>query len=193
MLSAFFRGKIVTIPNLLTVLRLLLIPVFMWSYLAKEDVVLTAVLLALSGVTDLADGFIARRFNMVSDLGKALDPLADKLTQVAVIVCLIWRFPRLIVLLAVVCLKELAALITTLAAIRKTDRVYSAAWHGKAATVAIYLTILVHLIWPGITSALSAVLIGLCALLVLLSGVLYILRNIRLIRQDSVDLPKEAS
>lgn len=76
-----YQNKILTIPNVLSFFRLCLIPVIIWMYCSKRDYVRTAVILLLSGATDILDGFIARRFNMVSDLGKVLDPVADKLTQ----------------------------------------------------------------------------------------------------------------
>lgn len=87
------KGKqILTIPNLLSVFRILLIPLIVWLYCGKQDYLLAAWVLLLSGVTDIADGFIARHFHMVSDLGKVLDPIADKLTQTVALVCLLTRF-----------------------------------------------------------------------------------------------------
>lgn len=77
-----FEKKIFTIPNLLSAFRLLLIPVFVWAYCIKKAYLLTAGVLLLSGLTDMADGFIARRFHMISDLGKMLDPIADKLSLI---------------------------------------------------------------------------------------------------------------
>ena len=83
------RGKeILTVPNLLSMLRLCMIPLFVWLYCAKEAFGATALVLVLSGITDIVDGFIARRFHMVSDFGKILDPIADKLTQAAMLLCL---------------------------------------------------------------------------------------------------------
>ena len=87
------ENRIITIPNLLSAFRLVLIPVFLWTYCIREEYLVTAGLLLLSGLTDLADGFIARRFHMVSNLGKMLDPVADKLTQAAMLICLVTRFP----------------------------------------------------------------------------------------------------
>ena len=87
-MKKLFEGKILTIPNLLSCLRLALIPCFVWAYLVRRDPRLTVALLLLSGLTDIADGFIARHYDMVSNLGKVLDPLADKLTQAAMLVCL---------------------------------------------------------------------------------------------------------
>ena len=85
-----FKGCF-TIPNLLTVIRIILIPVFAMLYLKGELVTAVAVL-AVSGLTDLFDGKIARRFNQVSPLGKILDPVADKLTQITVAIILLIKF-----------------------------------------------------------------------------------------------------
>ena len=76
-------NRIITVPNLLSFFRFCLIPVIIWSYCVKENPLLAGEILLLSGLTDLADGYIARRFHMISNLGKILDPVADKLTQAA--------------------------------------------------------------------------------------------------------------
>ena len=73
-------------------MRLCMIPLIIWLYCTQKNYALTAVVLVLSGLTDMVDGYIARRFNMVTDLGKALDPVADKLTQASVMFCLLSRF-----------------------------------------------------------------------------------------------------
>lgn len=85
-----FKGCM-TVPNLLTVIRIALIPFFAVLYL-KGETVPALILLAVSGLTDLFDGKIARRFNQVSALGKILDPVADKLTQITVAVILLIKF-----------------------------------------------------------------------------------------------------
>ena len=81
-------NKVFTIPNILSFFRLILIPVLIWSYVVKKNYAATGWILLLSGLTDIADGFIARRFHMISKLGKILDPVADKLTQATMLFCL---------------------------------------------------------------------------------------------------------
>ena len=93
------RNKnIFTIPNILSMFRLLLLPVIVYMYMNQKDYVLTGILLLISGLTDLLDGYIARTFNMMSDLGKILDPVADKATQAVVLLCLMTRFSWLTIL-----------------------------------------------------------------------------------------------
>lgn len=168
-----YRHKIITLPNLLSLFRLLLIPVILWLYVKRQAYGWTTAVLALSGITDIADGIIARRFGMVSDLGKALDPVADKLTQMAVLLCLVTRFPRMLLPLILLVVKETTFGIVGLWMIRKTGQVNSARWHGKAVTVCLYATMLLHLLWGSIPGTLSGVLIGICSALLIFSAVLY--------------------
>lgn len=168
-----FRQDVLTIPNILSFFRLALIPVIVWLYIGEENYLWTILLVVLSGVTDVIDGFIARTFHMVSDLGKALDPVADKLTQFALLICLVTRFPLMSLPLLVLVGKELAAAIMGLMTIKRTGVVTSAVWHGKLTTVLLYGTILVHLIWYHIPPAVSSILIGICTGVMLMSCALY--------------------
>ena len=129
--------KIITIPNILSVVRIFIIPFIAIEYF-KGHYLLTAALLLLSGLTDVVDGFIARRFNMISDVGKVLDPIADKLTQVAVVVCLTVKHPELLPLVIVLTVKELLMLIGALAMINRTSVTPYARWWGKMATAVLY-------------------------------------------------------
>lgn len=176
-----YKKKIITIPNLLSFFRLLLIPVIIWLYAVKKDPLWTTIMLALSGITDVVDGIIARRFNMISDLGKALDPVADKLTQIAMLFCLVTRFHWMLLPLILLVVKEIFAAVTGLLVIRKTRSVRGALWHGKIATASLYSMILIHLVWFDIPSVVSGVMIGICTAMVLLSAVLYGIRNLMLI------------
>ena len=135
-------------------------------------------LLALSGVTDIVDGIIARKFHMVSDFGKAFDPIADKLTQIAMLFCLVTRFPHMWLPLILLIVKEIFAGITGLMMVKR-GMVIGADWHGKVTTVLLYGTMLVHLAWFNISATVSNVLIGLCTGMILLSGILYGVRNLR--------------
>ena len=177
-----YYNKIITIPNILSFVRLLMIPLIIWLYIAREEYVLTAVVILLSGATDVIDGFIARKFNMVSALGKALDPVADKLTQFAMMICLVSRFPLMILPLGLLVVKELFNGITGLMIIHQSGKVYSALWHGKAATVLLYIMLLTHILWINIPQALSEVLILGTIAMMIVSFILYGARNINLLR-----------
>lgn len=175
--------RIVTIPNLLSLFRILLIPVIVWLYCGRGDCLLAAWTLALSGATDIADGLIARRFHMVSDLGKALDPIADKLTQTAMLACLLTRFDTIWLLLGMLVAKEAAMAVMGLLVIRRTKAVYCAAWHGKLAACVIYVVIFTHIVWYDIPAAVSGWMVLAGAAAMLLSLCLYGVQNFRRIRE----------
>ena len=176
-----YKHKIITIPNILSLFRLLLIPVILWLYIVRKDPVWTTAVLALSGITDVVDGLIARKCHMVSDFGKAFDPVADKLTQIAMLLCLVTRFRWMLLPLSLLVVKEICAGVLGLLVIRKTGKVYGAVWHGKATTVSLYSMMIVHLIWFNIPAVLSGILIGICTALVVLSAVLYSVQNINIL------------
>ena len=132
-----------TIPNALSILRLLLIPVFAVLYLTSGDhperLYWSVGALLLSGLSDALDGYIARRFNQISESGKLLDPLADKLTQVTVLVCVTVRCPALIPLLIICAVKELLQLIGGAILLRGGDGgIEGSHWYGKLATFVFY-------------------------------------------------------
>lgn len=173
------KNKILTIPNLLSLLRLCLIPLLMWLYLEKQAYLWTAAVVALSGATDIVDGIIARKFNMISDLGKALDPVADKLTQIAMLYCLATTHPEIWFLLLLLVVKKVITGTMSLYSIKKTGEVRGADWHGKITTVLLYALILDRII-PGL---LSGILTILCAVMMVFSMVLYWQRNWITIRE----------
>ena len=174
-----YKHKIITIPNVLSFFRLLLIPVIVWLYIVKKDPIWTMAVLALSGITDIVDGIIARKCNMVSDFGKAFDPVEDKLTQIAMLFCLVSRFQWMLLPLCILVVKEITAGILDLMVIRKTGEVSGAVWHGKATTVSLYSMMIIHLIWFNIPSVISGILIGACTVLALLSAYMYTRENLK--------------
>lgn len=186
-MKAIFEGKILTVPNLLSALRLCMVPLFLWIYLGLDEPLWAAGLLVLSGITDTVDGWIARKFHQVSNLGKALDPFADKVTQIAVVTCLSIRFPRLWIVSGVLLAKESFALITSLMAIHSSGEIQGADWHGKVTTTLMYITMIAHLVFPEIPDIVSITLTILCTGMILLSGILYGIRNIHSICAGKVE------
>ncbi len=178
------RAQVFTVPNLLSFIRLCLIPVIVWLYCVKEKPVWTAVVLVLSGITDIVDGYIARHFNKVSDLGKALDPVADKLTQLAMLCCLVSRFPMMGLPFGLLLVKEVVTGIMSLIVIRKSKKVQSADWHGKVTTALLYSMMILHAVWFNIPPAVSNTTIGICVGMMLLSFALYMIRNTNALNSD---------
>lgn len=176
--------QIFTIPNLLSLFRLCLIPIFMLLYLSEENYPATACVLLLSGFTDIADGFIARHFHMTSDLGKVLDPTADKLTQLAMLLCLLTRFPLMGWPLALLVVKETTDTLTGYLVMRRTGVVLGAEWHGKAATCVLFASIVLHVLWYEIPPEFSLGLILFASCMQVLSLGLYLKRNLGLMGQN---------
>ena len=174
------RNKnIFTIPNILSMFRLLLLPVIVYMYMNQKDYVLTGILLVISGLTDLLDGYIARTFNMMSDLGKILDPVADKATQAVVLLCLITRFRWLVIPFICILIKELFMSCIGMVVIKKTGEVHGAVWHGKVATCMLDFMIIVY----NISYTLSIILTIISTLLILLSFYLYAKENINILKK----------
>lgn len=179
-----YKDKIITIPNIMSMFRIAIIPLIVWLYCFKHEDNLAAVFLAVSGITDVVDGFIARRFNMISNFGKALDPVADKLTQFVILICLVTRFPMMLIPCMLLMCKEIISAITAMVAIRKTGRVDGADWHGKVTTCLIYTMMMVHIIWLDIPSVVSNILVILCTVMMLFSFILYNNRNIKAVQKS---------
>lgn len=127
------RAEAFSIPNILSYFRLLLIPLFIVLYV-QEDFTEALITLAASGLSDILDGRIARKYDMVTDLGKVLDPVADKLTQCAMMLCVAMRYPAMWWLLGLHVVKEAVMLIMGWYVLKRTDTVNSAIWVGKLCT-----------------------------------------------------------
>lgn len=148
-----WKKEIFTIPNLLSLFRLVLIPVYVTIYLNardNSDYFLAAAILAVSCITDMIDGQIARRFNMISTLGKILDPLADKLTQFALILCFAAKYPvwRIIVVLFFV--KELYQLIAGAVNLKKGKMLKGALITGKICTTVLFVSLILMVLIPNL-------------------------------------------
>ena len=179
--------RIFTLPNMLSFFRLLLIPVIV--YLHESGYVWWAFgMLLLSGATDVVDGWIARTFHLVSDFGKAIDPIADKLTQIAVLLCLMpMRFWWVV---GVLILKECSIGALSLVTIKRTHSVYSAGWYGKLCTVIIYLSMFVLILWREPTPKFVLIDSLLIAAAVCLSFVKYLLYFTRILREARRNTPR---
>lgn len=131
------KKEIFSIPNILCYVRILLLPVFAVLFCWKQDILAAAVVL-LSAATDVVDGIIARKCHMETELGKILDPLADKLTQAVVSGCLLFRYPVMWILFTVIVIKESFQGIGGLLLYRKMKTMRSSEWFGKLSTAFFY-------------------------------------------------------
>ena len=175
-------SQLFTIPNILSYIRIALIPLIVWLYIGKDDPHTAFIVILISSLTDILDGFIARRFNMITDFGKMIDPVADKLTQVAIIICLVSRFPLMLLPLCIMPIKEGISFIIRLRLFRAADVVVGACWHGKANTVVLYTVICAHILFPNfMQGALSAVTILISVGFMISSFVLYTVSGLKLL------------
>ena len=167
-----YRDQFWTIPNLLSVFRILLIPLMVALYW-KGRTLAAVIVFGVSAASDIADGQIARRFNMVTDLGKMLDPLADKLTQGAALVCGAKAHPQLFFLLGFMAMKELTQAYIGGRIVKQTGHVFHAKWFGKLCTVVTTASLMAMFVFPQLPEWAVNLLLILCAVLMLVSLALY--------------------
>lgn len=166
------------IPNILTTARLVLVPIFAYFIVIRQNLPAAAVIFILSGITDVADGYIARHFNMVTNFGKIYDPFVDKLMQITAIVCLTiahivpWWLPVIVVV------KE-AAMIVCGGILYLRKIVVHSNWYGKAATVIFYAIVFAFILWKDIPEVWSATLLVIMIGAVIFSAVAYLIDIIR--------------
>ena len=140
-------------------------------------------LVIISGITDLLDGKVARKFNMVSDFGKILDPIADKLTQAAIALSLQLRFPHMLWMFVFMFVKELIMSVTGALSVKYTGDVYGANWHGKVTTVLLYVVMVIHMVWAQMPMTVSYILSALCVGMMTISLYLYASYNLKQIKK----------
>lgn len=171
------KKQLFTIPNLMGYFRIILIPVFIWRYITADSITdyrIAAIIVANSGLTDMFDGKIARRFHMITPLGKALDPIADKLTQGAMALCLVFRYQWMVPLLILFIIKEGFMGIMGILLLRKGKMLNGAMWFGKVCTAVLYVMMFILFLFPSIPLTVANVLIIICIGFMLLSLFMYI-------------------
>ena len=151
-----WKQEICTVPNLLSLFRLALLPVYAGIYLnATEEYayLVAGGIMVLSCATDLLDGQIARRFNQVTNLGKILDPLADKITQFTLTLCLSFKYPVLNPVLVLFVVKEVFQLVVGLAFLLKGRMLSGALMAGKLCTTVLFTSLIALVLFPNLDPA----------------------------------------
>ena len=179
------------VPNTLTVVRLILVPVFvitMFAPLPQSWRWLPLAIIVLSGITDVADGYIARRFNQITQLGKVLDPLADKLSLLALSICIAIKFFPFWVIAVVVIIKEILQILGGGYLMKKKIKIPSSRWFGKACTAVTYCCYIILLALPifHLIPPLWALwtMVAVILALMLLAFFSYLPVYLRLLQQD---------
>ena len=184
------------IPNILTIIRFLLIPIIL-IYIFTGNYILALIVFTISALTDIADGFIARKFNLISNFGKLMDPLADKLTQIATLTSLVIKEIIPIWILIIVISKEFIMICGASFLYGKDVVVYSK-WYGKLSTVLLYIAIVFSLLTKqfaliGIWENIDLALFTLAIIMTLFALVMYIKDLYKKGFIDKQDLKKEVT
>lgn len=146
-----WKKEILTIPNLLSLFRLALIPVYVYIYLNATEsyqYITAGTIMAVSCFTDIIDGKIARHFNMISTVGKILDPLADKITQFTLTLCLSLKYPVLHPVLGLFVIKEVFQLVAGLINLRRGKMLPGALMAGKICTTILFVSLIALVLFP---------------------------------------------
>lgn len=173
----WLKKEILTIPNLMSFFRLVLIPVFAWVYLTAETAgqcYLAVGILAVSSLTDMFDGLIARKFHMISKLGKVLDPVADKATHIVLMLCLCSRYKGMWVLVGIFVVKEGFMAVMGIINLRKGKMLDGAKWYGKVCTAMLFAAMLILVAFPEISSRAANAILIVCGVLMIATLLLYI-------------------
>lgn len=166
------------IPNILTTFRLIIIPFFAYSVLSYKSIWISVSLFLLSGLTDVVDGWIARKYNMITDVGRVYDPLVDKLMQITAVVCLaIIKVIPLWVICVVLC-KEVAMIIVgSILYLKKV--VVQSNWYGKFATVYFYTIIFIFIVCPGLNGVQKFLLLFSLVVVLIWAAIAYLVRFLK--------------
>ena len=186
----FSKKDFFTIPNIMSYFRILCVPAFVIVYITSTSLsghIWAIVIVAASALTDVFDGFVARKTGQVTDLGKILDPIADKLMQFAMMFCVVIRYHWVALLLVIYAAKEIISLIFSGYLFTKKKNIGGAMWCGKICTVILYAVMLAFIIFPEIPAPVDTILVGFSAAFMLLAFVVYM--NVYIIML--VDLKKE--
>lgn len=174
--SWHFQVKdLVAVPNLITYIRFLLVPPFIYFFL-QENYILAALMIALSGLSDCFDGFCARKLNQVTSLGKILDPIADKVTLIAVAVCMVIYLPAIMPIMLVLVVKEFLMLLGGFILLLRDITPPPANIYGKIATVVFYFVICLIILTKIVTGHENLVLIYIGLVLVAVAMVIALIQ-----------------
>ena len=182
------KKEVFTIPNIMSYFRILMIPLFCWLYLTAEttsDYIWAGVVVAVSSITDLFDGMIARKFNQVTDLGKILDPVADKLSHAALAICLAVRHPLMWALIALMAVKEGYMAVMGIKYLKKGTMLNGALWWGKICTAMLFVGLLVLFLFPNLSTVWVNTIIIVLMAVMLITFILYIKEYSRIAKGEA--------
>ena len=178
MLIKNWKRDFFTIPNILSLFRLSLIPVYAGLYLnatEKYQFILAGTILTISCLTDMIDGKIARKYGMITTLGKVLDPLADKLTQLTLTICLSMKYPVLYPVLSLFVIKELLQLVLGIVFLRRGKMLPGALMAGKVCTTVLFVSLILLVFMPDMSHGTVTLIAAVDTIFLMISFVSYAL------------------
>lgn len=177
MLIKNWKKEILTIPNLLSIFRIALIPVYLQIYLtadSPDDYTTAAVILAVSCLTDMVDGKIARKFNMITNVGKVLDPISDKLTQLALMICLSIDHKPIRLLMVLFLIKEFFQFCAMIGSLRQGKALDGALMSGKVSTTVLFVSLGLMILCPGLSDRTVNLITVICLLFLMAAFIDYV-------------------
>ncbi len=187
--------KNLTIPNVLTVLRMIII-IPLTKFLLKQDFIMAGIMILLSALSDMLDGLLARKLHQITNLGKILDPIADKLTLMAVVICVNVLYPHIAPFIVILFFKELLMLGGGAVLLKLKVRPPAARWYGKLSTVIFYTSvvtlILLKAVWKYTNAVLTIVLLAVTTAFMLFSLVMYTVLFVRLVQERNRKTKEES-
>ena len=177
------------IPNVLTIIRFLLIPGFVYFFFspAEYGIRIAIVIFVVAGLTDILDGYIARKYNIITRLGIVLDPLADKLMLLTVLISITLKNQIPLWIIVVVAIKETLLILGAITLFNDHDIVVPANRFGKVSTIAFYIAILA----VAFELPYSQLLLDVFVLLTIVALVVYVNNYINIRHQHKIDLIKK--
>lgn len=178
------------IPNMLGYLRILLLPLFLYLYTRADtgtDLAIAFIILLVSIMTDFFDGKIARHFNMVTEFGKLLDPIADKLTQAILALALLNRYPLMLWFIILFIIRELYMAVMGIYLIKKGKGINGARMYGKVCTTVIFTGVFVLLIFPSLSYVICNIIILTMMLFCIITLLRYLVFHQNLLKDKNID------
>ncbi len=186
----FRKQDIFTIPNILTYVRILLVPAFVLVYVNSRSLsghIWAIAIVVFSALTDVVDGIIARKCNMITDLGKIIDPIADKAMEFAMLICVLLKYRLVIILFVIFAAKEIISVAFSSYLLKHGKHISGANWAGKLCTVVLYGVMLAFIVLPEIPKKAERILVIASAVFMFLAFTVYMMQYIQLF----VELKKE--
>lgn len=170
------------IPNLLCYLRILMVPLFIYLFYNDYHIQSALVVIA-AAVTDILDGYIARHYNLITDWGKFIDPVADKMMQLSMLIVTIFKVKWILILAILFAIKEILLLIIGIYIYHNDYNLKGANWAGKLCTVVLDTVMVIFIAFPTPPDAVAIALVGIVTIFLFISFISYMREYMKIYRE----------